>query len=98
MRRDAGAELAIVNAKVVKAAPFPVGGELTEGELAQALPYRAPLVTARVSGAKLGTLAGAALANPRARVLGLTNDHGALKVNGRPIDETRQYRVATIAF
>jgi hypothetical protein len=97
MRRAAGAEIAVVNAKLVKAAPFPLAGAVTAGELARAIPYRAVLGTAPVLGAQLGATLGAALGNPRLRVVGLTNE-GGLKVNGRPIDNARRYSVATIAF
>ena len=98
MRRASRAEIAIVNDKLVKAAPFPLAGAISAGELAQALPYRAVLGVARVGGAQLGATVGAALSNPRLRGVGLTNGDGGLKVNGRPIDGTRQYRVATISF
>jgi 2',3'-cyclic-nucleotide 2'-phosphodiesterase (5'-nucleotidase family) len=97
MRRSAGAEVAVVNAKLVKAAPFPISGAITAGELVRAIPYRAVLGTARVLGAQLGATLGTALGNPRLRVVGLTNE-GGLKVNGRPIDNARRYTIATIAF
>jgi 2',3'-cyclic-nucleotide 2'-phosphodiesterase (5'-nucleotidase family) len=97
MRRAADAEVAVVNDKLVKGTPFPLTGAFTEGQLAQAIPYRAVVVTARVAGGLLGTTVGAALDNPKVRAVGIAKD-GGLKVNGRPIDNTRHYRVATIAF
>lgn len=98
MRRASGAEIALVNDKLVKDTPFPLAGNISAAELAQALPYRAVLGVARVGGTQLGATVGPALANPRLRAVGLTNGDGGLKVNGRAIDGTRQYRVATIAF
>ena len=98
MRRRAHAEIALVNRAFVKRAPFPLAGALTEGDLQGALPYAAVIGAARVQGPVVESLIGAALSNPKLAAVGLTKDAGGLKVNGRPLDKARAYRVATIAF
>ncbi len=98
MRRRAHAEIAIVNRAFVKRAPFPLAGTLTDGDLQRALPYGAVIGAARVQGPVVESLIGAALSNPKLAAVGLTKDGGGLKVNGRPLDKARAYRVATIAF
>jgi 2',3'-cyclic-nucleotide 2'-phosphodiesterase (5'-nucleotidase family) len=98
MRRRARAEIALVNRDFVKRAPFPLTGTVTRGDLERALPYRAVIGAARVQGPSVESLLGPALANPRLAAVGLARVDGSLKVNGRPIDKARAYRVATIAF
>jgi 2',3'-cyclic-nucleotide 2'-phosphodiesterase (5'-nucleotidase family) len=98
LRRRTGAEIAVVNRAFVKAAPFPITGPLTRGDLDRALPYRAVIGSARVTGPLVESLLGAALTNPKLAVVGLAKEGGALKVNGRGLDKARAYRVATIAF
>ncbi|HVV17449.1 MAG TPA: 5'-nucleotidase C-terminal domain-containing protein [Polyangia bacterium] len=98
MRRRARAEIAVVNRAFVKRAPFPLTGALTEGDLQRALPYGAVIGAARVQGPVVESLIGAALSNPKLAAVGLTKDGGGLRVNGRPLDKARAYRVATIGF
>jgi 5'-nucleotidase / UDP-sugar diphosphatase len=98
IRRRAGAEIALVNRELVKRAPFPITGTFTRGDLERALPYRAVVGVGRVPGPIVDSLIAPALANPKLAVVGLGRGSGGLEVNGRPLDKTRQYRVATIAF
>lgn len=98
MRRRAGAEIALVNRALVKAAPFPIVGPITRGQLYAALPYKTVVGSARVTGAALSALLGPALANPKAATVGLARKGSELQVNGRAVDKARSYRVATISF
>ena len=98
MRRRAHAEIAVLNRAFVKRAPFPLAGTLTEGDLQRALPYAAVVGAARVQGPVVESLLGAGLSNPKLAAVGLTKEGGGLRVNGRPLDKARAYRVATIAF
>jgi hypothetical protein len=98
MRRHAGAEIALINREFVKRAPFPIVGTMTRAELARALPYRAVVGAGRVSGAALESALAAALDKPSLVAVGVRRGGGGLLVNGRPLDRTRAYRVATIAF
>jgi 2',3'-cyclic-nucleotide 2'-phosphodiesterase (5'-nucleotidase family) len=98
MRRRAGAEIALVNQAFVKHAPFPIGGTFTQGDLERALPYGAVIGAARVPGPVIDSLLGPALGNPKLAVVGLGHGAGGLEVNGRPLDKSREYRVATIGF
>jgi len=98
MRRRTGAEIAMVNRAFVKRTPFPIVGSFTRGDLERALPYGAVIGAARVQGPVVDSLLGPALANPKLAVVGLGHGAGGLEVNGRPLDKSRQYRVATISF
>jgi 2',3'-cyclic-nucleotide 2'-phosphodiesterase (5'-nucleotidase family) len=98
MRRRAGAEIALVNQAFVKRPPFPIAGTFTQGDLERALPYGAVIGAARVQGPVVDSLLGPALGNPKLAVVGLGHGAGGLEVNGRPLDKSREYRVATIAF
>jgi 5'-nucleotidase / UDP-sugar diphosphatase len=98
MRRTARAEVALINRDFVKAGAFPLQGPLTRAELHQAMPYSGRLGTARITGAKLAALLGPVLGNNRLAVLGPEGSGAAVKINGRPLDTTRHYRVATISF
>jgi 2',3'-cyclic-nucleotide 2'-phosphodiesterase (5'-nucleotidase family) len=98
MRRRAGAEIALVNQAFVKRPPFPIAGTFTQGDLERALPYGAVIGAARVPGPVVDSLLGPALANSKLAVVGLGHGAGGLEVNGRPLDKSREYRVATIAF
>ncbi|HZL19561.1 MAG TPA: 5'-nucleotidase C-terminal domain-containing protein [Polyangia bacterium] len=98
MRRRAGAEIALVNQAFVKHAPFPITGTFTRGDLERALPYGAVIGAARVQGPVVDSLLGPALGNPKLAVVGLGHGAGGVEVNGRPLDKSREYRVATISF
>jgi 2',3'-cyclic-nucleotide 2'-phosphodiesterase (5'-nucleotidase family) len=98
MRRRSHAEIAFINPPFVKRAPFPVTGTLTRGDLERALPYRAVLGAARVTGPLVESLLAPALGNDKLAIVGLTKGASGLQVNGRPLDKAREYRVATIAF
>jgi len=98
MRRRSGAEVALLNRAFVKAAPFPLRGTLTRAQLHRALPFRAVVGVGNVSGAVVESALGAALAKDRVSVVGLARTEGRLEVNGRALDKTRAYKVATIAF
>ena len=98
MRRRAGAEIAVINRPFVKRAAFPLRGKLTRADLYRALPYRAQIGVASLSGAVLDGAFAKAWGKPRLAVVGLARDGGQTKVNGRALDKGRRYRVATIAF
>jgi 2',3'-cyclic-nucleotide 2'-phosphodiesterase (5'-nucleotidase family) len=98
MRRRAGSEIALLNGALVKRAPFPITGALTRGKLHRALPYRAIIGVARITGGAVESVLGGAVANSRLVAAGLARTGAGLQVNGRPIDKARYYRVATIAF
>ena len=99
MRRHAGTEIALINRGFVKQAPFPLAGDITRADLAEAMPYAAPLGTARVSGAVLADTIVPALASGGLAAVGLERDAaGKVTVNGRPIDKTRGYRITTVRF
>ncbi len=98
LRKRAHAEIAIVNTDFIKQAAFPITGTFTVGDLERALPYRAVMGAGRVQGPNVESVLAPALANPKAALLGLAHGSGGLEVNGRALDKTREYRVATIAF
>jgi hypothetical protein len=100
MRREAGAEIALINRGAIKEAPFPITGAITRGELHEALPYRTKLVLARVPGTLVASVIGHALgSHAKLASVGIEHDkQGALHVNERPIDTARSYRVVTIDF
>ncbi len=98
MRQRSGAEIALINAPFVKRAPFPIAGTLTRGDLERAIPYRAVLGSARVTGPLIESLLAPALGNPKLAIVGLTKSAAGLQINGRPLDKARAYRIATIAF
>lgn len=100
MRREADAEIALLNRDFVKNTPFPWTNEtLTRADFLRALPYEAVLGTVRLGGAQMAALLGPALASDRLVALGAERGPGgALTVNGRPIDRARQYEIATIGF
>jgi len=97
MRRTARAEIALINRRFVKSTRFPWRGAVTEGQWAQALPYPATLGVATLTGAQVEALLGRARGKTKLAVAGLPRE-GPLTINGRPLDATRAYRVATIAF
>ncbi len=97
MRRATGSEIALLNTGFVHARPFPLTGGLTQAELKRAMPHKAVVGTARVTGTALEDLLGAGLANKKLAVLGATKD-GGIKVNGRALDKSRAYTVATVEF
>ena len=102
MRRRTGAEIAVLNDGfidgITDAGLFPLRGRPTRVDLQRALPYAAALGVARVTGPTVDTVLGSALANPKLAVVGLARGPGGLTVNGRPLDKSREYRIATIAF
>jgi 2',3'-cyclic-nucleotide 2'-phosphodiesterase (5'-nucleotidase family) len=98
MRRQAGAEIAIINRAFIKRGPFPVAGAITRAELYRALPYRAVVGLARLPGASVESVLGPTLDKPGAALVGLARAGGGLQVNGRDLDKARAYRVVTIGF
>ena len=100
MRRHARAEVALLNRDFVKADPFPLHGPLTRADLLRAMPYHGTVGTAVLPGARLAALLAPALARPELAALGIEGgkDGRPLTINGRALDATRSYRVATIAF
>jgi hypothetical protein len=100
MRRHAHAEVALLNRDFVKSEPFPFRGRLTRIDLLRAMPYEGVVGTARVPGARLAALLSPAMGDPRLVTLGVDGGRAGkpLAINGRPLDPTRSYRVATIAF
>lgn len=99
MRKEVGAEIALVNNRAIRDRPFPIFGPITRAELYQAMPYRATLVRTSIPGARLAPLLGPTLANPKASNLGFQMPGGgAPTVNGRPVDTAREYRIVTVDF
>jgi|GEM_PF-1759793 len=98
MRRRAGAEIALLNRAFVKNAPFPMTGPLTRAQLYRALPFRAVVGLARVAGGTIDSALGPALGNDQLSAVGVAKGPGGVKVNGRPLDKARAYRIATISF
>ncbi|MDB4981129.1 MAG: hypothetical protein JWM82_1881 [Myxococcales bacterium] len=98
MRRRAGAEVALINRGAVRAAPFPLRDEVSAADLGEALPYAALVGVATVPGTLVDSALGPTLVNSKAALAGLTRGAAGLEVNGRPLDRTRAYRVATISF
>lgn len=99
LRKSAGAEIAVINRGLVKAAPFPWDGPITRADLLRAMPYQAVVGVARLQGAQVTSLLAPALGNPQLDALGIERvPGGAVQVNGRAVDNARGYRVATIAF
>jgi hypothetical protein len=99
MRRQARAEIALVNRDFIKTRAFPVAGPLRLHHLMRAMPYHAALGRGRLTGAELVARIAPALSNPDLGALGIERDSGgALLVNGRPIDRGRYYRIASIPF
>lgn len=98
MRRRVHAEIALVNRGYVKSAPFPLTGLMTRGDLHRALPFRAVVGTAELTGAAVDAALGPTVGNDRLSNVGLSRGPGGLQVNGRPLDKARRYRIATIDF
>jgi len=98
MRRQTRSEITVVNRAFVKGAAFPMTGAITRADLHRALPYPSVMGAARLTGPVVERTLGPLLDNRRAAVVGLSKKGGSLFVNGRPLDKTRAYRVATVAF
>lgn len=98
MRKQARAEVALLNRGFVKPDVFPLRGRIRRAELYRAIPYRAQVGVVRLHGADVEKLLGPALANDELARLGIEGAPGALRINGRPLDKARGYRVATIEF
>jgi 2',3'-cyclic-nucleotide 2'-phosphodiesterase (5'-nucleotidase family) len=101
MRRRTGAEITVVNRSFVKGAAFPITpvmGAITLGDLHRALPYSSVLGSARLTGPVVEKTLAPLLDNRRAVIVGLSRKDGNIFVNGRPLDKTRAYRVATVDF
>jgi hypothetical protein len=96
VRAVAHAEVAIVNRAVVDSGFHPaLAGELSASDVYAALPYDEPIDYAEVSGEWLTARAKSAKETGLA-ILGVPAD-GSL-VNGRPIESSATYRVATLRF
>jgi len=98
MRKDANAEIALINRGFIKAQPFPIRGHLQRADLYRAIPYHAAVGVVRLQGADLERLLVPALPNPELVALGVEGAAGKVLVNGRPLDKARAYRIATIEF
>lgn len=98
MRRRAGAEIAIGNQGLVRRQPFPLEGAILGGDLERAMPYRAFIGTARLTGAEIEDLLAPALEHPELASVGFVSEDGELRINGRPLDRARSYRVAITQF
>jgi 2',3'-cyclic-nucleotide 2'-phosphodiesterase (5'-nucleotidase family) len=98
MRRRASAEIALVNRAFVKGQASSLPGVITRADLHRALPHASTIGAARLPGPVVEKLLGGLLDDRRVAILGLARKAGKLEVNGRPLDKTRSYRVATIAF
>lgn len=97
MRFSTRAEVAVSNRGAFRnQARFPLTNRLTKADVYTALPFENQLVTARAEGSKLAALAGRL--DDDLVAVGLTVDGGSPRINGRPIDEDRLYRVAINEF
>ncbi len=100
MRRATGTEIALLNTGFVHARPFPLAGGLTQAELKRAMPHKAVVGTARLTGTALEELLGAGLANKKLALLGATraDAKSSIEINGRELDKSRSYTIATVEF
>lgn len=98
MRKQARAEIALLNRGFIKPDPFPLTGQVRRAELYRAMPYQAKVGIVRLQGADLEKLVGPKLAHAQLARLGIESTPTGLRVNGRPLDKARGYRVATIEF
>lgn len=95
MRFEAEAEVAFMNKHAIASTGyFEGGGALTYADLYALLPFDNELIVARMSGAKLRELA----KESRLLVAGMSREGGSLKINGRPLQDARLYRIATNDF
>lgn len=99
LRDQAEADVAIINRGAVKQPPglFPLNGSITPLSLAAALPFEDSLHVARVTGAVLKALATSSRAGSF-YLRGVVVDGGAVRVNGRLIDDAQSYRIITTGF
>ncbi|MDB4931244.1 MAG: hypothetical protein JWM10_3728, partial [Myxococcaceae bacterium] len=95
----AEADVAIINRGAVRQPPglFPIRGSVTPLTIAAALPFEDSLHVARVTGAVLKALATSARAGSF-YLRGVVVDGGAVKINGRLVDDAQQYRIITTGY
>lgn len=100
MQHATRSEIAIVNAGLVYTRAFPLVGPWTRAALRRALPYATQIGTLTVHGSELAALLEKGEASGRLRMLGAARPEPGkpFQVNGRAIDKTRGYRIATSAF
>jgi 2',3'-cyclic-nucleotide 2'-phosphodiesterase (5'-nucleotidase family) len=99
LRDLARADVAVLNRGAVRqpAGLFPIRGSITPLSLAAALPFDDSLHVARVTGAVLKALATSARAEGF-YLRGVTVTGGAVKINGRLVDDAQQYRIITTGY
>ncbi len=99
LRDLARADVAVINRGAIRQpiGLFPMRGSITPLSIAAALPFEDSLHVARVTGAVLKALATAARGEGF-YLRGVSVVGGAVKVNGRLIDDAQQYRIITTGF
>lgn len=98
MRRITGAEISVFALPALRARAFPLEGAVTRADVRRALPGQERLGVAAISGEGLAPLLAVLASNPRLSQLGVGAPGPGLPsaaVNGRPIDPTRRYGLAT---
>ena len=98
MQRRTGAELALVRRAEVRRRGFPMSGQVVAADLYRAVPTEARLAVVRVPGSVLGAFLHTLATTPELAVAGLEPPLPGTRsprINGRPFDPTRAYRIAT---
>jgi hypothetical protein len=93
MRQATGAEVALVDRRIIEPAWVPRDSALSASDVQVAVRYDEPLVRAEVEGAWLAKVAAK---EGELRALGLGKKDGAVTVNGRPIETRGEYDVVTL--
>ena len=95
MRFESEAEVALINKHAIMDTDyFDAKSALTYADLYTLLPFDNELIVARMSGARLRELATKSLL----LTAGISREGGELEINGRPIQDTRMYKIATNDF
>jgi 5'-nucleotidase / UDP-sugar diphosphatase len=97
-----GADLAVFNSGSIRIDDELPAGPATEYDVIRVLPFGGEVVTAEVRGATLDSVLTQGVANRGTggwlQHHGLTNEGGAWRIGGAPLDPRRLYRVATTDF
>jgi 2',3'-cyclic-nucleotide 2'-phosphodiesterase (5'-nucleotidase family) len=100
MQHATHSEIAFINTGMVYARAFPLTAAWTRAALRRALPHKNVVGTLMVHGSNLTTLLETAERSGKLAILGATRPAPgkSFEINGRPLDKTRSYRIATIDF
>ncbi len=97
LRFETRSEVAIINRGAFRnEGKFPLEGALTRADIYSALPYDNRVVVAEVEGSVLRRMASQIGLDAVAQ--GIESSGGVLRVNGRPLDDNRRYRVVVNDF